>query len=444
MATSVTQLATLASATDANSYEMTVSATPSANQLFLIAVMSATGSGADAAVPVVTNTMGVTFAQVTGATRVGAARRRTTWFVASGAATTGTVTFDFEGVTQTMCRAKLVEVSGIDLTGTDQDAIVQVAHDLTANSATPTMSFGSAFTNAINCAIAAWGIQGNRTFTAGSEFTEIGAELASSEGHTLAGEWRDGEPTSGVVDATLNSAEQCVVVALELAAAVDNDTLSFTGQPSTAVEGVVISPDVEVTSSDTGFTGNVTLTLETPGGATLGGTTTVAAVAGVATFDDLEIDIPGTYSLLANAAGHDEVESSPFDITLEPATHVFFFVEPTETQVDAIISPAVVIRARNSENVVDTNYTANVVLAIQTNPGTGVLGGTLTKAAVAGVATFDDLTIDEVGNGYVLRASSGALTVDDSGAFNIIESPTPPSSTRAFSIRMGAPLTMRL
>lgn len=58
----------------------------------------------------------------------------------------------------------------------------------------------------------------------------------------------------------------------------------------------------------------------------------------------------------------------------------------------------------------DPTFTGDVTIAI--NTGTGVLSGTLTKAAVAGVATFTDLEIDSAGN-FTLVASiaSPALSV---------------------------------
>src|ERR1019366_1695008 len=53
-------------------------------------------------------------------------------------------------------------------------------------------------------------------------------------------------------------------------------------------------------------------------------------------------------------------------------------------------------------------------------PG-GVLSGTLTKAAVAGVASFsaNALKIDKTGTNYTLAATDGALTSATSSAFNI-------------------------
>ena len=55
-------------------------------------------------------------------------------------------------------------------------------------------------------------------------------------------------------------------------------------------------------------------------------------------------------------------------------------------------------------NLVTTD-TSSVTIAIGTNPGSGTLGGTLTVAAVNGVATFSNLSINKAGTGYTLTAS---------------------------------------
>ena len=69
----------------------------------------------------------------------------------------------------------------------------------------------------------------------------------------------------------------------------------------------------------TSFTKNVTVSITTgtgTGGATLGGTTTVSAVAGVAAFTDLTIDLTGTgYTLDADTSPSLGVATSTlFDI----------------------------------------------------------------------------------------------------------------------------------
>jgi hypothetical protein len=77
--------------------------------------------------------------------------------------------------------------------------------------------------------------------------------------------------------------------------------LVFTAQPKNAKVGVAMTPPVQVTVEDSlgrtsaGFTGPVTMTLAPNlSGATLSGTTTVNAVAGVATFSNLIVDRTGS------------------------------------------------------------------------------------------------------------------------------------------------------
>ena len=57
-------------------------------------------------------------------------------------------------------------------------------------------------------------------------------------------------------------------------------------------------------------------------------------------------------------------------------------------------------------------------MAIGANPGGGGLFGTLTRNAVNGIATFNNLSIDRAGNGYTLVATSGSFTAT-SQPFNI-------------------------
>jgi hypothetical protein len=74
-------------------------------------------------------------------------------------------------------------------------------------------------------------------------------------------------------------------------------------------------------------------------------------------------------------------------------------------------------------NVV-TSATNSITLAIGTNPASGTLGGTLTVAAVSGVATFSTLTVDNSGAAYTLSASATGFTTVSSAAFNVTGSCT--------------------
>jgi hypothetical protein len=204
--------------------------------------------------------------------------------------------------------------------------------------------------------------------------------------------------------------------------------LAFTVQPSNTTAGSTITPAVKVaiqTASGGGTTCNqaVTLAIGTnPSAGTLGGTTTVTASGsdGVATFSDLSIDKAGTgYTLSASSSGLTGATSSTFNITPGAANRVAFSVQPSNTTAGSAITPAVKVEVRDANGNVVTSSSASVTLAIGTNPSSGTLSGTKTVAAVNGVATFSDLSIDKAGTGYTLTAAASGLTGDTSSSFNI-------------------------
>ena len=203
--------------------------------------------------------------------------------------------------------------------------------------------------------------------------------------------------------------------------------LAFTVQPSSVVAGAAITPSIQVSVEDsqgnlvTTATNAVTLAIGTnPGGGTLTGTTTVSAVNGVATFPGLSINKTGTgYTLTASSGVLTGSTSSGFNVTAGPAAQVAFTVQPSNVAAAASITPSVQVSIEDADGNVVTSAVSAVTLAIGTNPGGGALTGTATQNAVAGVATFAGLSINKVGTGYTLKATSGALTSATSNAFNV-------------------------
>ena len=304
--------------------------------------------------------------------------------------------------------------------------------------------------------------------------------------------------------------------------------LAFTSQPTSNVAGVSIGT-LSVAAQDqfgntvTSFTSSVALALASnPGSSTIGGTTSVNAVAGIATFGPLTLNHVGTgYTLSASATGVTSATSGSFDIftggaatlivisgtgqsanvsTVLPApvsvqvqdlggngvagTTVMFAVvtgggsisvtsavtnasgiastvwtlgatpgaqsisatsvglagspatinatatvtlphfivttQPGVTQTAGVnITPAFVVAARDPSNNPIPTFTGNVTVSIGTNPPGGTLSGTLTVAAVAGVATFSAFSIDKAAAGYTLVASAAGYTSVTSSAFAI-------------------------
>src|SRR5437867_2031311 len=203
--------------------------------------------------------------------------------------------------------------------------------------------------------------------------------------------------------------------------------LAFTVQPSNAVAGRTISPAVQVSARDaqgnlvTGFVGSVTMALGTnPGGSTLGGTTTVPAVSGVASFGNLSLDKVGTgYTLTAAAAGPTAATSNSFNVTAGAASQLVFTVQPAQPSAGATITPAVQVTVLDGQGNTATGFTGNVTVAFGSNPGGGTLAGTTTVAAVSGVASFASLSIAKVGTGYTLTAAAAGLPAATSAAFNV-------------------------
>jgi hypothetical protein len=201
----------------------------------------------------------------------------------------------------------------------------------------------------------------------------------------------------------------------------------FSVQPTDTAAGASITPAVEVTIQDafgntvTSATDSVTISIGTnPSGGSLSGTLTAAAVAGVASFADLSIETAGSgYTLAAVSGVLTGAVSTAFDITAAAADSLVFTVQPSNATAGASITPAVQLSIRDQFGNTVITATSDVTISIGTNPAGGTLSGTATVAAVSGVATFSDLSIDKAGTGYTLGAVSGALTSPASSAFDI-------------------------
>src|SRR5207249_4192715 len=140
-----------------------------------------------------------------------------------------------------------------------------------------------------------------------------------------------------------------------------------------------------------------------PGGGALSGTTTVTAVSGVATLASLSVNKVGTgYTLTAAATGLPTQPSAAFNVTPGAAAQLVFSVQPSNATAGAAIAPAVRVTAQDVQGNTATQFTGSVTVALGANPGSGALSGTATVAAVAGVATFSDLSVNKSATGYTL------------------------------------------
>jgi uncharacterized repeat protein (TIGR03803 family) len=171
-------------------------------------------------------------------------------------------------------------------------------------------------------------------------------------------------------------------------------------------------------------TSTVTLSVASPSGATFatGSTASVAAVGGVATFSNLTLDTAGTYTLTASDTDGTTALTAPtnatqFTITYATAAKLAFVTQPTtNVAVGANFGPVVVDIEDQYGNLVTNNASA-VTLGINTGGVTGeTITGTTTAAAVAGVATFNSISMPDNGT-YTLAGTDSSLTGAVSSSF---------------------------
>jgi hypothetical protein len=217
------------------------------------------------------------------------------------------------------------------------------------------------------------------------------------------------------------------------------DHLVVTVQPTTSVLAgqqfdVKVSAEDANGKVDTNFTDDVTMALiSNPGSSTLGGTTTVKAVGGVADFGDLTLNHAGQgYTLQATSSNADSATTSPFDVT----DKLVVTAQPPASVLAGDMFD-VKVSAEDVNGQVDTNFTGNVTMALGSNPGNSTLGGTLTVSANAGVADFGDLTLNHAGQGYTLTATTNNASPATTNPFNVMDKlvvtiqPQPPNSVLA-------------
>jgi len=169
----------------------------------------------------------------------------------------------------------------------------------------------------------------------------------------------------------------------------------------------------------------IALTIGQTNGASLGGTTTVAAVEGLATFSDLSVFKSGTYTLTASSTGLQSTTSPSFVLPGGPCEHVAFSVQPTDSKAGARMasfSVQCLDHYGNAASLHSPSGAWEITVAIGANPGGATLSGTMTSR-FPNTGMFSDIIVDKAGVGYTLVVTGNRdvlpLTPDTSGAFTI-------------------------
>lgn len=206
-------------ATDASSYT-TASITPSSNVLTFVAVMNriATGVAGGTKVPTVTG-CGLTWVQVNTQVNGGATpNRRVTVFRACGTATSGALTIDFAGETQTNALYHVCEFPGARIDGGNgANGVVQTAgaNDGNLGSSYASVWLPSGISYPGNLTYAFAFNTSAETFTVATGYTKIGETIGTENGYAALSETKFNSTYAGC--SWVDPLSNFVIVAIEIA-----------------------------------------------------------------------------------------------------------------------------------------------------------------------------------------------------------------------------------
>jgi Dockerin type I domain len=174
----------------------------------------------------------------------------------------------------------------------------------------------------------------------------------------------------------------------------------------------------------TGYSGTVRFTSSDPQAVLPPNYTFVPADAGVRVFNGVQLRTSGARSITVSDIVTSNNSSANTLVGPGAAAVLAFVQQPGNGTVRSNLTPAVQV-AINDAFGNRTNSTSTVTLALANNPGGATLVGATARAAVGGLATFDDLQMTNEGDGFTLQATASGLPNLTSIAFNIVDDISP-------------------
>jgi hypothetical protein len=215
--------------------------------------------------------------------------------------------------------------------------------------------------------------------------------------------------------------------------------LRLTTQPTTGVTGQVLAIQPQIAISDASNTvvpsSTASVTAAISGGiAILGGTTTVSAVNGIATFTDLRITGVGSFTLTFTSDGLAPAASQPVTIVAGAPALLVMVAQPSSSAVSGSVlaaQPAVALRDAFGNPVSQAGVAVTAAIA----SGGGTLGGaTVVATDASGVARFTNLSISGTAGIRTLGFSAGGLSVAVSNPITVtVPLPPPPTGAMLFA-----------
>ncbi len=269
---------------------------------------------------------------------------------------------------------------------------------------------------------------GTATITSGNTLT-LTANVLTRDGRPVSGAtvvWTSSNPQIATVDNGLITA--ILVGTTQVTAAVGSVTsapiaittvagaatrLALRTQPGGAAVGAAFTtqPVVEVRDA----AGNVVSTASAAvtaavasGGGALAGTATVSTANGVATFTDLGMTgVAGARTLSFSATSLTAATSGSFTLSPGAPAQLVITRQPVGGAVAAPLLTQPIVELRDVSGNVSTGSTAQVTAGL--SGFTGTVGGTVSVAAAAGVATFSNLQVNGQPGTYSLTFATAGV-----------------------------------
>ncbi|MGC8642287.1 MAG: hypothetical protein ACP5XB_20690, partial [Isosphaeraceae bacterium] len=161
----------------------------------------------------------------------------------------------------------------------------------------------------------------------------------------------------------------------------------------------------------TSFDGSLTVGLAAdPTGDELGGSLTVAATGGVATFSGLDLTQAGSgYTLQLSSSGLTAATTGAISVSPAAASLLVVTSQPPAS-VLAGSAFGVTVTAYDAFGNIATGFGGNVSASVGSGPAGGVLGGTTSVAASGGVAVLSGLVLTSAPGSYTLQLSDNGLS----------------------------------
>ena len=153
----------------------------------------------------------------------------------------------------------------------------------------------------------------------------------------------------------------------------------------------------------------------------------------------------GSYTIsVADSSQTFTGSTAPFTVTPRPAAKLAFAAQPANTPTGVPLPPVSVQITDLYGNVVSSDNSAAVTLSIASGPGLFSAGSIVTATAVAGLATFSNLTLSVPGSYTLSAVVPGLYTGPASSSFSVAPLQVVPGSfvgaPLGFSLQFNAPL----